>query len=201
MRESLKKKVSNAWNSFSPVCTYRFLPTNNSCCVWEFSTNIVKPLPITTKLLPQSIIIRVLHIMGQNLLWNWNTAITTKISSTDFSWFLTPTVINHTEFHLRFLLQYLKFTLLSQTMPPIATYVYWLQLCWWFICKQKKDGWGGSYLLWDRVFHSAQPCDKKKLLSTCSPGSQGLTCAISGSLPDQYMWLSFLLVGTIGLIS
>lgn len=97
---------------------------------------------------------KVLHALGQNLLWNLNTTISTKIFPTDFSWFLTPTSMNHKKFHLPFMLLYLQFTLLSQTITSIATYAYWLQPCWWIICKQKRNCWGSSCLLWDRVFHS-----------------------------------------------
>lgn len=106
---------------------------------------------------------KVLHISSQNLLWNLNTAITTKIFPTDFSGFLTPTSMNHKKFHLPFILLYLKFTLLSQTITSIATYAYWLQPCWWIICKQKKNCWGSSCLLRDHVFHSLHSLMAKSL--------------------------------------
>ena len=142
---------------------YIFLPTSYSCCMSEFSPNIAKSPHPSTKYCHNLSLYEVLHVLGKNLLWNLNTAITTKIFPTDFSWFLTPTSMNHKKFYLPFILLYLKWTPLSQTITSIATYAYWLQPCWWIISKEKKNCWGSSCLLWDRVFHSLHSLMTKSL--------------------------------------
>lgn len=89
MRQSFKKKSAIPETPF-PQCVHTGSSLQATRVVCQNSPPVLSSLPTTTKLLPQAIIVRVLCIMGQNLLWNWNTAITTKISPTDFSWFLTP---------------------------------------------------------------------------------------------------------------